>query len=70
MKFFCKNDKVLIKYKNGTPKGEWEGVAGRVIFQALGPGPRNVLVETERGPVVVPWSVLNKTSKSKWEGLM
>lgn len=70
MRLFCRNDQVVIKYGRKTPAEEWEGTPGRVVLQALGPGPRNVLVETERGPVVVPWSVLKKTSKSKWEGLM
>jgi len=47
---------VVITYaaKNQVPDQKWRGMKGFEIVRSKGSGPRNVLVETEIGAVVVP----------------
>jgi hypothetical protein len=46
--------------KNQLPDPRWRGRDGKILARAKGPGPRNVLVETELGTVVVPWGNVRK----------
>jgi hypothetical protein len=40
--------------KNQAPDPRWRELPGTVITRGRGPGPRNVLLQTEKGTVVVP----------------
>lgn len=40
--------------KNKAPDPKWREVPGSVLSQGRGPGPKNVLVLTAKGTVVVP----------------
>lgn len=47
---------VIIHYakKNQMPDPRWRGLTGVLLITGRGRGPRNVLVETAKGTVVVP----------------
>lgn len=48
--------KAVIHYaaKNQAPDRKWREQPGVIITRGRGPGPRNVLLQTEKGTVVVP----------------
>lgn len=52
----------LIYYgkKNQLPDPRWRNIHGKILAKAKGSGPRNVLVLTEAGTVVVPWGNVRK----------
>jgi len=45
---------IIYAAKNQAPDPKWCGLKGQALIQGRGPGPRNVLVDTELGTVVVP----------------
>jgi hypothetical protein len=49
-------DQVVIHYaaKNQAPAPKWRDITGAVLCTGRGKGPRNVLVKTAKGKVVVP----------------
>lgn len=52
--------RIRINYaaKNQAPDPKWRDRPGVVLIRSRGKGPRNVLVETDIGKVVVPrWNV-------------
>ena len=45
---------IIYAAKNQAPDSKWRGLKGQVLIQGTDPGPRNVLIDTELGTVVVP----------------
>lgn len=41
--------------KNKGPDNKWRNIKGISLCVGIGPGPRNVLVDTQHGKVVVPY---------------
>lgn len=56
MFYLLPGTRVKIHYaaKNQKPDKRWRDIVGTVICQGKGPGPKNVLVNTHLGKVVVP----------------
>ncbi len=58
---YCTTEKpppdVYIHYaaKNQMPDPRWRGRQGLLLARACGPGPRNILVSTDIGTVVLPY---------------